>query len=152
MSEQTGEKTEQPTQRHLKKAREEGNFPTARVFVGALQFLAFVSLIHAWGFDWLQAIRNSMAALFQHALDPRMTGEEIIDLILDLLKHALVPLACLGAALIAITLAVQLGVTRLGATRWIDFGPFSIQPSEIAKLGVLVMSASRMSKCSATFF
>jgi flagellar biosynthesis protein FlhB len=68
------QKTEQPTQRRLKKAREEGSFPTARVFVGALQFLAFVSLIHAWGFDWLQAIRNSMAALFQHALDPRMTG------------------------------------------------------------------------------
>jgi flagellar biosynthetic protein FlhB len=45
-----------------------------------------------------------------------MTGEEIIDLILDLLKHALVPLACLGAALIAITLAVQLGVTRLGVS------------------------------------
>jgi flagellar biosynthetic protein FlhB len=110
------QKTEQPTQRRLKKAREEGSFPTARVFVGALQFLAFVSLIHAWGFDWLQAIRNSMAALFQHALDPRMTGEEIIDLILDLLKHALVPLACLGAALIAITLAVQLGVTRLGVS------------------------------------
>ena len=36
------QKTEQPTQRRLKKAREEGKFPTARVFVGALQFLAFV--------------------------------------------------------------------------------------------------------------
>jgi flagellar biosynthetic protein FlhB len=110
------QKTEQPTQRRLKKAREEGNFPTARVFVGALQFLAFVSLIHAWGLDWLQAIRDSMAALFQHALDPHMTAEEIVSLSVDLLKHTLVPVACLGAALIAITLAVQLAVTRMGVS------------------------------------
>ena len=111
------QKTEQPTQRRLKKAREEGNFPTARVFVGALQFLAFVSLIHAWGLDWIQAIRNSMAALFQHALDPRLTPEEVVALSLDLLKRTLVPVAILGAALIAITLAVQLGVTRMCVSR-----------------------------------
>jgi len=110
------QKTEQPTQRRLKKAREEGNFPTARVFVGALQFLAFVTLIHAWGLDWIQAIRNSMAALFQHALDPRLTPEEVIALSLDLLRRTLAPVAILGAALIAITLAVQLGVTRMGVS------------------------------------
>ncbi|MGA2443928.1 MAG: FtsW/RodA/SpoVE family cell cycle protein [Opitutaceae bacterium] len=39
-----------------------------------------------------------------------------------------------------------LGVTRLGATRWIDFGPFSLQPSEVAKLGVLIMSASLLTR------
>jgi flagellar biosynthetic protein FlhB len=110
------QKTEQPTPRRLHKAREEGNFPTARVFVSALQFLAFVSLIHAWGMDWLQAIRDSMAALFQHALDARLTAEEITALSLDLLKHTMVPVAFLGAALIAITIAVQLAVTRMGVS------------------------------------
>ena len=100
----------------MKKAREEGNFPTARVFVSALQFLAFVTLIHAWGMNWINAIRAGMAALFQHALDPRLTGEEIIALILDLLKRTLVPVGALGAVLIAITIAVQLGVTRLGVS------------------------------------
>ena len=39
------QKTEKPTQRRLNKAREEGNFPTARTFVGALQFVAFVALL-----------------------------------------------------------------------------------------------------------
>ena len=39
-----------------------------------------------------------------------------------------------------------LGVTRLGATRWIDFGPFSLQPSELAKLGTLIMSASLLAR------
>ena len=108
------QKTEQPTQRRMKKAREEGNFPTARVFVGALQFLAFVSLLHAWGPEWLQDIRASIAALFEHGLDPRLSGEEVISLSLDLLKHTLIPIAMLGATLIAITIASQLCVTRLG--------------------------------------
>jgi flagellar biosynthetic protein FlhB len=109
-----GQKTEQPTQRRIKKAREEGNFPTARTFVGALQFLAFVALIHSWGLDWIGAIRNSMAVLFQHALNPQLGSAEIISLSLDLLTHAMVPLAVLGAVLIGITMAVQLAVTRMG--------------------------------------
>jgi len=110
------QKTEQPTQRRLKKAREEGNFPTARVFVGALQFLAFVSLIHAWGLSWLLTVRGNIAAVFQHALDPRLTGEEIMALSLDLIQHTMMPLALLGAVLIAITIGVQLGVTRMGVS------------------------------------
>ena len=113
---ESGQKTEQPTQRRLKKAREEGNFPTARVFVGALQFLAFVALIHAWGLDWLLITRGNTVAVFQHALDPRLSGEDIIALILDLMKHTLIPVAMLGAVLLGITLAVQLGVTRLGVS------------------------------------
>src|ERR1017187_8622654 len=110
------QKTEQPTQRRMKKAREEGNFPTARVFGGALQFLAFVSLIHVWGLNWLLTIRANIAAVFQHALDPRLTGEDIIALSQDLIEHTMIPLAVLGGALIAITVGVQLGVTRMGVS------------------------------------
>jgi len=36
--------------------------------------------------------------------------------------------------------------TRMGATRWIDFGPASIQPSELAKLGTLLMCASILAR------
>jgi len=38
------ERTEAPTQRRLQKAREEGQFPAAREFVGALQFLTFAAV------------------------------------------------------------------------------------------------------------
>jgi flagellar biosynthetic protein FlhB len=110
------QKTEQPTPRRLKKAREEGNFPTARVFVGALQFLAFVTLIHAWGEKWLLSLRASIATLLQHGLDPRLDISQILVLGRALLLQALIPLATLGATMIAITLAIQLGVTRLGVS------------------------------------
>jgi rod shape determining protein RodA len=39
-----------------------------------------------------------------------------------------------------------LGVTRLGARRWIDFGPFSFQPSEAAKFGALIITAAVLSR------
>lgn len=36
--------------------------------------------------------------------------------------------------------------TRFGATRWLDFGPFSLQPSEVAKLTTLLMAASVLAR------
>ena len=111
-----GQKTEQPTQRRLKKAREEGQFPTARVFVSAMQFLAFVSLIHFWGASWILDIRGAMARLFEHALSPRLGASEVITLALDLLKHTLIPLAVLGGTLVGITIAMQFVVTRMGVS------------------------------------
>src|ERR1700733_12284597 len=94
------QKTEQPTQRRLKKAREEGNFPTAKVFVNALQFVVFVWLLRSWGPAWIQSLRASMASLLQHALDPRMSTSEVVALGLHLLKEMLTPLGLLGGAMI----------------------------------------------------
>ena len=34
-----------------------------------------------------------------------------------------------------------LGVTRNGASRWIDFGPFSFQPSEFVKPAMVILMA-----------
>ena len=45
-------KTEQPTQRRLEKAREEGQFPSAKEFVGALQFMVFLALLGMGGAAW----------------------------------------------------------------------------------------------------
>ncbi|HUB77904.1 MAG TPA: EscU/YscU/HrcU family type III secretion system export apparatus switch protein [Bryobacteraceae bacterium] len=110
------QKTEQPTQRRLKKAREEGNFPTARVFVNAVQFVAFVWLLRTWGPGWIQELRASIASLLQHALDPRMGTGEVVGLGLDLLKRMMIPFTVLGGTMIAITLAIQFGVTRMGVS------------------------------------
>jgi flagellar biosynthesis protein FlhB len=110
------QKSEQPTQRRLKKARDDGNFPTARVFVNALQFVVFVWLLGTWGTGWIQSLRASMAALLQHSLDPRMSTSEVIALGLDLLKHMMIPLGMLGAVMITITLAIQFGVTHMGVS------------------------------------
>lgn len=51
-----------------------------------------------------------------------------------------------GATVLALVLVVTpLGTLQLGARRWIDLGPFQIQPSEIAKLAVIVCAAAYLS-------
>jgi rod shape determining protein RodA len=52
----------------------------------------------------------------------------------------------LGGTASLVFLFTPLGATRLGATRWIDFGPFSFQPSEAAKLGTLIICAAILTR------
>ncbi|MGC9949784.1 MAG: EscU/YscU/HrcU family type III secretion system export apparatus switch protein [Bryobacteraceae bacterium] len=108
------QRTEQPTQRRLKKAREEGRFPTAKVFVSALQFLAFVAMLSAFGMPWIMDLRNVMAEILRHTMAPSKPPNDVIYFGLRLLQHVLTPLLALGGAMIAITLGVQLAVTRMG--------------------------------------
>lgn len=53
-------------------------------------------------------------------------------------------LACL-IALVAV-LVTPLGVTSKGARRWLRLGPFTIQPSEFAKIGLVIFMAHFLSK------
>ncbi|MBQ8229447.1 MAG: putative lipid II flippase FtsW [Clostridia bacterium] len=47
--------------------------------------------------------------------------------------------------LLALVFVPGLGVTNYGATRWIGFGGFTLQPSELAKYGFVVFAAAYMS-------
>jgi len=56
--------------------------------------------------------------------------------------------ALLGACVLLVAVLVPgLGVSANGATRWLDFGgPFTIQPSEFAKLGLLLWGADLLAR------
>ena len=51
-----------------------------------------------------------------------------------------------GASLFLLLLVLVIGTIGGGAQRWIAIGPITIQPSEIAKMGVVMMLALYMSK------
>ncbi|MGD1070272.1 MAG: EscU/YscU/HrcU family type III secretion system export apparatus switch protein [Bryobacteraceae bacterium] len=108
------QKTEKPTPRRLLKAREEGNFPTARLFVGSMQFLAFVSLLHVWGPVWIHSMQSGFMSLIETALNPRLNPMDLVFICLGLMKQMMIPVAMLGAVMIGITIAVQLVVTGFG--------------------------------------
>jgi flagellar biosynthetic protein FlhB len=108
------QQTEKPTPRRLHKARDEGNFPTARVFVSALQFVAFVGLLHAWGPDWIHMLRNSFIAVMQQALNPRLNAMDMVYFGFALLKQLLIPVGFMGGLLILLAVAIQLVVTGFG--------------------------------------
>jgi flagellar biosynthetic protein FlhB len=108
------QKTEKPTPRRLLKAREEGNFPTARLFVGSMQFLAFVSLLHVWGPVWIHSVQSGFMSLIETALNPRLNPMDLVFICLGLMKQLMIPVGMLGAVMMGITIAVQLVVTGFG--------------------------------------
>jgi cell division protein FtsW len=59
------------------------------------------------------------------------------------LAYPLLTIAFLGLAL---TLIPGVGQNHLGATRWIDVGPITLQPSELAKLALAVWGADLLAR------
>ena len=47
---------------------------------------------------------------------------------------------------LVVVLIPSVGVTVNGSRRWIDFGPFQVQPSEVAKVAVLVFCADLLAR------
>ncbi|MCD8211755.1 MAG: FtsW/RodA/SpoVE family cell cycle protein, partial [Oscillospiraceae bacterium] len=54
----------------------------------------------------------------------------------------------LGIAIVLLIIVIPFGTGEesVGAQRWLSLGPFTFQPSEIAKLGVVLMFAAWLSK------
>src|SRR5580658_8494694 len=107
-------KTEQPTQRRLTKAREEGQFPAAKEFVSALQFMVFLALLGAWGASWFAAFRQTARSLFRLAFTPEIHVDDISHIAWQLAWKHFLPLAMGGLAVATATLAFRLVTTRFG--------------------------------------
>ena len=114
MADNNGQRTEQPTAKRLDKARKEGQFPTARQFVSAMQFLAFVAVLEAWGGQWFAELRRLMrhALLAAFAAGADKVVETSRYLLLDLLRL----LAPAAGVLLAVTLGTQLAATQFGVS------------------------------------
>lgn len=108
------QKSEKPTQRRLLKAREEGNFATARTFVSSVHFLAFVWLLHAFGPRWAGNLQGGFASVMEHGLDPKLNPMDALYMGFALMKETLIPIGYMGGILILLTIAIQLLVTRFG--------------------------------------
>ncbi|MFD1811563.1 FtsW/RodA/SpoVE family cell cycle protein [Rhodococcus gannanensis] len=50
--------------------------------------------------------------------------------------------AVLGLSVLLLAAVPLVGVTTMGAQRWLDFGLFTVQPSELTKLGLVLMPAA----------
>ena len=110
-----GQKTEEPTPKRLDKARKEGQFPTARQFVSAMQFLAFVAVIEAWGGEWFAELRRLMRLALAAAFSARPDAQ-VVEVSRDCLAGVLRLLAPAAGVLLVATLAAQLAATQLGVS------------------------------------
>ena len=108
------QKTEKATPHRLKKARQEGNFPTSRIFVSAMQFTAFVAMLSAWGQQWARDLSLGFSDILRHEMDPRIAPMDTVYAGIGFMKASLTPVCMLGGVLILITLSFQLLVTGFG--------------------------------------
>jgi len=108
------QKTEQPTKKRQEKAREEGQFPSAKQFVGGMQFCVFVYLLQSHGWDWVNGTLIGMRSLLKYAFDPDVNSAGLFRMSADLGYRCVMPLLTGGAVLVLLTLALQLGITKLG--------------------------------------
>ncbi|MBM3276185.1 MAG: putative lipid II flippase FtsW, partial [Candidatus Sericytochromatia bacterium] len=65
-----------------------------------------------------------------------------VDRVRDLSKWILLA----AASLVALTYLPGLGVEKLGASRWLHVGPLSMQPSELAKLAMIIYLADILAR------
>jgi flagellar biosynthetic protein FlhB len=107
-------KTEQPTQKRLEKARKEGRYPASRHFVSGVQFLAFVWLLSAYGGLWLEELKQSAAAALRGAASFQISPGTVTNTAWRIAGDALLLPFAAGGIMVASMLAVQLATTRLG--------------------------------------
>jgi cell division protein FtsW len=90
--------------------------------------------------QWLAAGLVAMALASR--LDLRLSSRR-----LPLHRDALaVGLMAWCASVAGLVLVFAVGVERYGAKRWLDFGPIGLQPSEFAKLSVVLLVAALLAK------
>lgn len=113
MADKSG-KTEEPTQHRLEKSRKEGQFPSAKEFVSALQFMVFLGLVGAGGAHWLQQLRETMRSLLTLAFARDLRPEDLSHIAWQVSWKLALPLAMGGLAVALVTLGLRLVTTRFG--------------------------------------
>jgi flagellar biosynthetic protein FlhB len=108
------QKSEQPTQQRLKKAREEGNFPASREFISAVQFTGFVTLSVIFGGALLRQVGMLMRMLLAWAFAGDITVPRLMTLLRYEIVPRFVPLFIAGLVLSFLSLTAQLATTKLG--------------------------------------
>jgi flagellar biosynthetic protein FlhB len=113
MADKSG-KTEQPTQRRLEKARKEGQFPNAKEFVSALQFLVFLSLLGVGGAAWFASFRVTMRSMLKLAFARELRPEDLTHLAWQVAQRHVLPLVLAGMAVAVATVGFRLATTKGG--------------------------------------
>src|SRR4051812_22017109 len=90
------QQTEKPTPRRIEKAREEGRFPAAKEFVGALQFLAFVMMLAWGGGAWVSQMRRVLRLMVERAFQAELSAGALLVLARKAVEQSILPLVFAG--------------------------------------------------------
>ena len=108
------QRTEKPTQQRLKKAREEGKFPSSREFISGIQFAVFVAILLGTSGEWSDALARGARSLLHAAFASSVSISSVQRMAWGLFAAWFVPLALSGLAMVAMALGAQLAMTGFG--------------------------------------
>lgn len=100
-----------------------------------------VTSLYKYGSSWYQFRLQVLWFLFGCAVMFAMSRIPY-----EKLSRAMKPLLIVTAALMTAVLVPGLGVSVNGASRWLGWGPLRVQPSELAKLAVILYAADTMTR------
>jgi cell division protein FtsW len=137
---------------HRPTERRSATFVALLALIVSLNLLGLVMVLSAssvtaldeYGSSWYVAMRQGMWLL---------VGTTVMVLVMRADYHVwrrwATPLLGFAAFLLVLVLVPGIGMNINGASRWLGYGPFSLQPSELAKLAVLVFVADLLARRSA---
>jgi flagellar biosynthetic protein FlhB len=108
------DRTEKPTPQRLKKAREQGQFLVSRGFLSAMQFIVAILLLGTLVSAWRNSLELQFPRLLQRAMAGEISSTEWPTILRRAILQNLTPLLYILGALLAVTLAAHLGISKLG--------------------------------------
>jgi cell division protein FtsI/penicillin-binding protein 2/cell division protein FtsW (lipid II flippase) len=111
---------------------------------GAFDLLALVAVVVLVALGVLNFYAMGEPDLAEHHLETAVAGLVLLGVFWNQRGRHLTGLswACYGTAVLFLLVVMVTGVEAKGATRWLAIGSFTFQPSELAKLGLLLMLAT----------
>ena len=108
------QKTEKATPQRLKKAREDGKFPTSKEFVSGVQFAVFVAMLVYTAQPWSNSLLRGTRSMLRAAFNSELTASSLSRTAIEVASLWFLPLAFAGFALVATAVGAQIGVTGFG--------------------------------------
>ncbi len=122
------------------------------VLAGVVALLCLIGLVMVLSASSVQALREGGSSWFYFRRQVLWVGAGSAALVvaarLDyrLLRRLGLPLLVASVALLVVVLVPGMGISVNGSTRWIGVGGWRMQPSELAKLGLLLSSADLLAR------
>lgn len=114
MASSGGNKTEKPTPERLKKARQQGQFLSAKGMVTAVQFIAVILVLRAIVPPLVDTFRGALLKLLARSLQGEIGMAEWPILLQRSFTGALVPILEAGGILLAVTMGTHLAISKMG--------------------------------------
>lgn len=122
------------------------------MLAGVVALLCLIGLVMVLSASSVQALREDGSSWFYFRRQVMWVAAGTVALVVAarvdyrMLRRLGLPLLALSVALLIVVLVPGMGIAVGGSTRWLGVGSWRMQPSELAKLGLLLFGADLLAR------